>query len=121
MIHNPETYVDLLPWYKDIEYDEIKFNHLYQQNMLIISRCWERTMHHFTQFLEKSPFKLFGDIDYLFFRKEFQTELRSLGNKPHGHAGGNILNESKAQFADRICCDPNSFLVKNIELHTSNY
>ena len=51
--------------------------------------------NYFVHFLEKSPSYMLGKIDGHFSRKEFQTKDNSLGNKPHGHGGGSLLNESK--------------------------
>ena len=63
-------------------------------------------MNYFVLFLENSPSNILGKIDGHFSRKEFQTSGNCLSNKPHGHGGGSLLNESKESFAKRICVEP---------------
>ena len=108
-IHDPKTYENMHPWYEDFEYDHAQYQRLYEQNLLLITRVWERTFNYFVRFLEESPVKVMGKVDGQFARKEFQPDEKSPGNKSHGHGGVSIDGMSKEEIANLICLDPTFF------------
>ena len=61
-IHDPRTYDNMHPWYEDFHYDHAKFQRIYEQNLLLITRIWDRTFDYFVNFLEESPVKVMGKI-----------------------------------------------------------
>ena len=107
-LNNSSLYEEMVPWYEEIEYNKNMYQNLYKQNLMFITRIWERTSYYFNMFLEKSPSKIFGKVDGHFSRKEFQS-TGSPGNKSHVHGGTSIEGMSKEELAELICLDPNYF------------
>ena len=52
-INDPKSYESMLKWYKELEYDKEKYQSFYEQNLIFMTRIWERTYYYFNLFLEK--------------------------------------------------------------------
>jgi len=103
-INDLKSYESMFKWYEELEYDEEKYQNLHKQNLIFITRIWERTCYYFNLFLEKSPAKILGEVDSHFSRKEFQI-IGSTRNKSHVHRGVSVLNSTKEEFAEKIFLD----------------
>ena len=54
-IHDLKTYDNMHKCHQNFDFDLAQHQRLYEQNLLLITRVWERTFNYAMQFLEIKP------------------------------------------------------------------
>ncbi|CAG0893519.1 unnamed protein product [Cyprideis torosa] len=61
------------PWYYPFQIDNEKYRVMYDYNLVLLTRIWQRTLHYLNMFIEESPSEIMGRVYGHFSRIEFQS------------------------------------------------